>query len=93
MITTPRTLGARQRSRRRSRFASAAFATFPKDRSHPPREWAQRFFNVQRWTELPKGGHVAAMEQPEALAEDIREFFRPLRNDGNENRAGVEACG
>jgi pimeloyl-ACP methyl ester carboxylesterase len=57
----------------------AAFAMFPKDLSHPPREWAERFFNVQRWTEFPKGGHFAAMEQPEALAEDIREFFRPLR--------------
>jgi pimeloyl-ACP methyl ester carboxylesterase len=58
----------------------AAFAMFPKDLSHPPREWAERFFNVQRWTEFAKGGHFAAMEQPEALAEDIREFFRPLRS-------------
>ena len=58
----------------------AGFALFPKDLSHPPREWAQRFFNVQRWTEFPRGGHFAAMEQPEALAQDIRDFFRPLRN-------------
>ena len=58
----------------------AAFAMFPKDLTHPPREWAERFFNVQRWTEFPKGGHFAAMEQPAALAEDIREFFRPLRS-------------
>jgi pimeloyl-ACP methyl ester carboxylesterase len=57
----------------------AAFAMFPKDLSHPPRAWAERFFNVQRWTEFPKGGHFAAMEQPHALAGDIREFFRPLR--------------
>jgi pimeloyl-ACP methyl ester carboxylesterase len=57
----------------------AGFALFPKDLSHPPREWAQRFFNVQRWTEMPKGGHFAAMEEPELLAEDIRAFFRPLR--------------
>jgi pimeloyl-ACP methyl ester carboxylesterase len=53
---------------------------FPKDLSHPPREWAERFFNVQRWTEFPKGGHFAALEQPRALVEDIREFFRPLRS-------------
>jgi pimeloyl-ACP methyl ester carboxylesterase len=67
----------------------AAFAMFPKDLSHPPREWAERFFNVQRWTEFPKGGHFAAMEQPRALAEDIREFFRPFRKpDGRENRSG-----
>jgi pimeloyl-ACP methyl ester carboxylesterase len=56
------------------------FALFPKDLANPPREWAQRFFNVQRWTEMPKGGHFAAMEEPELLAEDIRAFFRPLRH-------------
>ena len=57
----------------------AAFAMFPKDLSHPPREWAERFFNVRRWTEMPRGGHFAALEEPELLAEDIRAFFRPLR--------------
>ena len=57
----------------------AAFAMFPKDLSSPPREWAERFFNVQRWTEMPRGGHFAALEQPELLVNDIREFFRPLR--------------
>ena len=57
----------------------AGFALFPKDLSHPPREWAQRFFDVQRWTEMPRGGHFAALEQPELLARDIRDFFRPLR--------------
>ncbi|HEV2679530.1 MAG TPA: alpha/beta hydrolase [Rhodanobacter sp.] len=55
------------------------FALFPKDLTSPPRDWAQRFFNIQRWTEMPKGGHFAAMEEPELLAEDIRAFFRPLR--------------
>jgi microsomal epoxide hydrolase len=58
----------------------AAFAMFPKDISHPPREWAERFFNVQRWTDMPRGGHFAAMEEPELLVEDIRTFFRPLRS-------------
>lgn len=57
----------------------AAFALFPKDLSSPPREWAERFFNVQRWTEFPRGGHFAALEQPQALVEDLRAFFRPLR--------------
>jgi pimeloyl-ACP methyl ester carboxylesterase len=55
------------------------FAMFPKDISHPPRAWAERFFNVQRWTEMPRGGHFAAMEEPALLVEDIRAFFRPLR--------------
>ena len=57
----------------------AAFALFPRDISHPPQEWAQRFFNVQRWTEMPRGGHFAAMEEPELLAEDIRIWFRAFR--------------
>jgi pimeloyl-ACP methyl ester carboxylesterase len=59
----------------------AAFAIFPKDISHPPREWAERFFNVQRWTEMPRGGHFAAMEEPQLLAEDIRAWFRPFRQE------------
>jgi microsomal epoxide hydrolase len=58
----------------------AAFACFPKDISNPPREWAARFFNVQRWTEMPSGGHFAALEEPQRLAEDIRAFFRPFRS-------------
>lgn len=58
----------------------AAFALFPKDISHPPREWAERFFSVQRWTEMPRGGHFAAMEEPQLLAEDLRAWFRPFRS-------------
>jgi len=54
-------------------------AHFPKEIMFPPREWVERGYNVQRWTEMPVGGHFAAAEQPELLAEDIRAFFRPLR--------------
>ena len=57
----------------------AGFAMFPKDLSNPPREWAERFFNVRRWTAMPRGGHFSALEQPELLVEDIRTFFRPFR--------------
>jgi pimeloyl-ACP methyl ester carboxylesterase len=57
----------------------AAFALFPKDISHAPREWAERFFNVQRWHEMPRGGHFAAMEEPELLAEELRTWFRTFR--------------
>ncbi|HSY22831.1 MAG TPA: epoxide hydrolase [Polyangiaceae bacterium] len=57
----------------------AGFTLFAKDLSHPPREWAARFFDVQRWTEVPKGGHFAALEEPQILAEEIRAFFRPIR--------------
>ena len=54
-------------------------AIFPKDLVPAPREFAERFFEVQRWTDMPRGGHFAAMEEPELLAEDLRAFFRPLR--------------
>lgn len=36
-------------------------------------------YNINRWTEMPAGGHFAALEQPAALAEDVRVFFRELR--------------
>jgi pimeloyl-ACP methyl ester carboxylesterase len=54
-------------------------ALFPYDLGRPPREYAQRFYNVTRWTEMPRGGHFAAFEQPELLADDLRAFFRDLR--------------
>ena len=56
-----------------------AVALFPKDLSYPPREWAERSYNVRRWTEMPRGGHFAALEEPEMLVDDLRSFFRPLR--------------
>jgi pimeloyl-ACP methyl ester carboxylesterase len=46
---------------------------------HAPREWAERTYNVQRWTELSRGGHFLALEEPELLAEELRAFFRPQR--------------
>lgn len=58
----------------------AAMAVFPGEISLPPREWGERSYNVQQWTEMPSGGHFAALEEPERLAEDIRTFFRPLRD-------------
>ncbi|MBO19599.1 MAG: multidrug MFS transporter [Chloroflexi bacterium] len=56
-----------------------AIAVFPKDNSVPVREWAERSYSVQQWTEMPSGGHFAALEEPELLVEDIRKFFRTLR--------------
>jgi len=53
------------------------FAIFPKDLNNGPREWAERFFNVRRWSEMPRGGHFAALEEPELFVQEIREFFRP----------------
>lgn len=45
----------------------------------PPREFAGKFFNIQHWTKMPRGGHFAAMEQPELLVEDIRKFVSSLQ--------------
>jgi pimeloyl-ACP methyl ester carboxylesterase len=56
-----------------------ACAVFPKEINIPPRRWVERLYNLSRWTEMPRGGHFAAMEEPELLVEDIRAFFRPLR--------------
>ena len=56
-----------------------AVAMFPKEISHPPRSLVERGYNVQRWTEMPRGGHFAAMEEPGLLVEDVRAFFRGLR--------------
>lgn len=55
------------------------FAIFPKDITPAPREFAERFFNVQRWQEMPRGGHFAALEEPGLLVSELREFFRLLR--------------
>ena len=56
-----------------------AYLAFPREIYRPPRSWAARSFNIQRWTPAPHGGHFAGLEQPELLAEDLRAFFRPLR--------------
>ena len=54
-------------------------AIFPYELFITPRRWAEAAFNITHWTEMPRGGHFAAMEQPELFVEDLRTFFRPLR--------------
>ncbi|CNE06282.1 Epoxide hydrolase [Mycobacterium tuberculosis] len=56
-----------------------AIALFPADLSHPPRSWAERTYNVVRYTEMPRGGHFAPHEEPALLAADITDFLRPYR--------------
>ena len=56
-----------------------ALALFPKDMNGiPPRSLAERTLNVQRWTEMPRGGHFAALEEPELYARDVLEFAHSL---------------
>jgi pimeloyl-ACP methyl ester carboxylesterase len=65
----------------------AAFALFPKDLVNPPREYAERYFNVTRWTEMPAGGHFGPLEEPENYAKDLAETFSGLRKDSGYRQA------
>lgn len=57
------------------------YALFPKEINVPPRAWVERGHGAPlfHWTEMPRGGHFAALEQPGLLAEDVRLFFRKIR--------------
>jgi pimeloyl-ACP methyl ester carboxylesterase len=59
--------------------APAGMAMFPQEISKPPREWGERSYDVRRWTEMTSGGHFAALEEPQQLAEEVRAFFRDFR--------------
>jgi pimeloyl-ACP methyl ester carboxylesterase len=54
-------------------------ARFPKEIMRFPRKWIERHYNVTHWTLMPKGGHFAAMEQPQLFVDDVRKFFRTVR--------------
>ena len=55
------------------------FAKFPKEIPTPPRDYIEKGFNVVHWTEMPKGGHFPALEQPKLLADDMIRFFEKLK--------------
>ncbi len=54
-------------------------ASFPQEMGRCPRSWAERRMNITHWTDMPRGGHFAALEQPQLLLDDVRTFFRTLR--------------
>jgi len=54
-------------------------ARFPKEVLRWPRSWVERQYNLTHWTPMPRGGHFAAMEQPELFVDDVRRFFRTVR--------------
>jgi pimeloyl-ACP methyl ester carboxylesterase len=56
-----------------------AVAVFLKEVILQPRRWAERYYNLKRWTVFPSGGHFAPMEEPDVMIRDIREFFATLR--------------
>ncbi len=57
-----------------------AFANFPGEALYksPPRSYAERAYNVSRWTEMPRGGHFAAMEEPDLYVDDVRAWAREV---------------
>jgi microsomal epoxide hydrolase len=54
------------------------YCQFPKEILRPPRDAAERVFNIRRWSVMERGGHFAALEQPQVLVSEIRAFFRDL---------------
>jgi epoxide hydrolase len=54
-------------------------ARYPKEILRYPRPWVERRYNITYWNELPRGGHFAAMEQPELFVEDLAAFLRTVR--------------
>ena len=62
----------RRRSHRRRALSRRRSLRFP-------RAWVERRYNVTYWADMPRGGHFAAMEQPELFVDDLRNFFRTVR--------------
>jgi hypothetical protein len=59
--------------------APTGVAIFPGELAIMPEKWIRSYYNIQQLTQMEAGGHFAPMEEPEALVEDVRSFFRPLR--------------
>jgi pimeloyl-ACP methyl ester carboxylesterase len=58
-----------------------AYADFAKEVIASPFSWIEQNYNVVQRTEMPKGGHFAALEQPDLLVGDIRKFFAKLTSN------------
>jgi pimeloyl-ACP methyl ester carboxylesterase len=54
-------------------------AIFPAEIYILPRAWVEEAYDLRHWTVMPKGGHFAALEQPESYVNDLRDFYRLLR--------------
>jgi pimeloyl-ACP methyl ester carboxylesterase len=64
------------------------YADFPREVAVPPFRWVTQTYNVVQKTEMPKGGHFAALEQPQLLVQDIRAFFAKLNASGQTAATG-----
>jgi pimeloyl-ACP methyl ester carboxylesterase len=62
---------------------STGFANFHHSHvseGNPPRSWLERLYPIQHWSDMPRGGHFAAVEAPDLLVQDLCEFFGPIVN-------------
>ncbi|KAJ8270646.1 hypothetical protein GJAV_G00117550 [Gymnothorax javanicus] len=60
-------------------YVPTAFASFPNELMHTPKLWVkQKYRKLKSYTPMPRGGHFAAMEEPQLMAEDIQSFIRKL---------------
>lgn len=60
-------------------FVPSALAAFPEELLHCPKAWAKaKYFNIYSYTLMPRGGHFAAFEEPQLLADDIFKFVRKV---------------
>ncbi|MCP3934251.1 MAG: epoxide hydrolase [Actinomycetia bacterium] len=53
-------------------------ASFPREITRPPRHWCEQHYNITHWTDMSRGGHFAAFEQPELFVDDVRSFFSTI---------------
>jgi microsomal epoxide hydrolase len=57
-----------------------ACARFPREMfAIVPTKWIEAQYNLQQLTDMPRGGHFAALEEPQLLVDDVRKFYRGRR--------------
>ncbi len=59
--------------------APTGVGRYPREILRWPRAWVERQYNLTHWADMARGGHFAAMEQPQLFSEDLRTFFRTVR--------------
>ena len=72
-------LAARRKDAAQYVSVPTGVARYPKEVMRFPRAWVEERYNVTHWAVMPRGGHFAAMEQPELFVDDVRSFFRTVR--------------
>lgn len=62
-------------------YVPTGITAFPNELTHTPRSWAKKKYkNIVTYSYMPRGGHFAAFEEPELLAQDIRQFVRKVEH-------------